>query len=53
VYDEKYHKNLIALVGVSLPGIGIANAAPSSDCSDDDVQPITVHRAAKAINKDS
>ena len=46
-------KNLIALVGVSLLGIGIANAAPSSDCSDDDVQPITVHSAAKAINKDS
>ena len=46
-------KNLIALVGVSLLGIGIANATPSSDCGDDDVQPINVHSAATAINKDS
>jgi len=45
-------KNLIALVGVSLLGIGIANATPSSDCGDD-IQPINVHSAATAINKDS
>ena len=46
-------KNLIALVGVSLLGIGIANAAPSSDCDDDDVQPVNIHSAVTAINKDS
>lgn len=46
-------KNLIALIGLSLLGIGIANATPSSDCGDDDVQPINVHSAAKAVNKES
>jgi len=44
-------KNLIALVGVSLLEIGIANAVPSSDC--DDVQPVNIHSAVTAINKDS
>lgn len=46
-------KNLVALVGLSLIGIGIASAEISSDCGDDDVQPINVHSAVKAINKDS
>jgi hypothetical protein len=46
-------KNLVALIGVSLLGIGIANAAPSSDCGDDDVQPINIHSTAKVINKDT
>ena len=46
-------RNLIAVIGVTLLGIGIANATPSSDCGDDDVQPINVHSAAKAINKES
>ena len=46
-------KNLIALIGLSLLGIGIANATPSSDCGDDDVKPINVHSAAKAVNKES
>ena len=46
-------KNLIALIGLSLLGIGIVNAAPSSDCGDDDVEPINIHSASKAVNKDS
>ena len=46
-------KNLVAIVGVTLLGIGIANAAPSSDCGDDDVQPINIHSATKTISKES
>lgn len=46
-------KNLVAIVGVTLLGIGIANATPSIDCGDDDSQPINVHSAAKAIIKES
>lgn len=46
-------KSLITIVGVTLLGIGIANATPSLDCGDDDVQPINIHSAAKAINKES
>lgn len=44
-------KNLIALIGVGLLGIGVANAAPSSDCGDDDVQPINVQTSEKSITK--
>ena len=46
-------KNLVAIIGITLLGLGIANATPSSDCGDDDVQPINVHSAAKAISKDT
>lgn len=46
-------KNLVAIIGITLLGLGIANATPSSDCGDDDVKPINVHSAAKAINKES
>ena len=45
-------KNLFALIGVvGLLGIGVANAAPSSDCGDDDVKPISVQPSAKPITK--
>lgn len=44
-------KNLIALFGVIFLGVGVVNAATSIDCGDDDAEPITVHSAAKAINK--
>lgn len=47
-------KSLITLIGITLLGIGMASATPSSsDCGDDDVQPISVQSAAKAINKDT
>ena len=46
-------KNLITLIGVSLLGIGIVSASPSSDCGDEDVKPITIHSSAKLVNKDS
>jgi len=46
-------KSLIAIVGVTVLGIGIASAGPSSDCGDDDVQPINIHSASKAISKES
>lgn len=46
--------NLVAIIGITLLGLGIANATPSSDCGDDDdVRPINVHSAAKAISKDT
>lgn len=46
-------KNLIALFGVIFLGIGMVNAAPLLDCGDDDAEPITVHSAAKVIDKKS
>lgn len=45
--------NLIALFGISLLGMGISNAAPSADCGDDDVQPITIQGAVKAVSKET
>lgn len=50
---QKLIKSLITVIGVTLLGIGMANAAPSSDCGDDDVQPINVHSAAQIVNKES
>ena len=50
---QKLIKSLITVIGVALLGIGMANAAPSTDCGDDDVQPINVHSAAQIINKES
>lgn len=41
--------NLIAIIGLSLLGMGISTAAPSSDC-DDDVQPINVQSATQNIS---
>ena len=46
-------KKIIVLIGVSFLGIGIANAASSSDCGDDDVQPINIHKATTAIITES
>lgn len=46
-------KNLAAIIAASLLGIGIATAAPSSDCDDDDMTPIKVHSSATATNKDT
>lgn len=46
-------KNFVAIIGITLLALGIANATPSSDCGDDDVQPIDVHSATKATNKES
>jgi len=52
---KKFLKNLVALIGISLLGIGIANATtPSSDCGDDDdMQPINVQSVTKVIIKES
>ncbi len=50
---KNFMKSLVALLGVSLLGIGIANATESTDCGDDDVQPIKIHSAVKVTNKDS
>ena len=49
---KKFIINLVALLGVSILGIGIATATPSSDCGDDDVQPINIHSSVKAHIKD-
>ena len=47
-------KNIIVIIGISIFGVGIVNAAPSTDCGDDDVQPIKIHSAVVATtNKDS
>ena len=50
---QKLIKGLITIIGVTLLGIGMANASPSTDCGDDDVQPINIHSAAQSINKES
>jgi hypothetical protein len=50
---RKIMKNMIVLIGVGLLGLSVANAAPSSDCGDEDVQPINIHSALTVINKDS
>ena len=44
-------KNLVALIAIGFLGIGIVNAAPSSDCGDDDVRPIEIHSAITLTNK--
>jgi len=41
-------KNLIVLIGVSFLGVGMANAASSLDCGDDDAKPINIHKATNA-----
>ena len=46
-------KNLVALIGIGLLGIGIVNAAPSRDCGDDDVKTIEIHSAVTVTNKNS
>lgn len=46
-------KNFVAIIGIFALAIGISTAAPSSDCGDDDVQPINVHSTAKVINKET
>lgn len=46
-------KNLIALIGMVLLGVGIANANPTLDCGDDEAQPINVQSAAIVTNKES
>ena len=46
-------KNLIALIGVILLGVGMANANPTLDCGDDDAQPIDIQSAAVAKKKES
>lgn len=49
----KIMKNIIALISVGLLGLSVAIAAPSTDCGDEDVQPIKIHSAAKVIIKES
>ena len=34
-------------------GMGMASAAPSLDCGDDDAQPISIHSTAETVIKDS
>ena len=50
---RKLMKNIIAVIGIGLFGIGMASATPSLDCGDDDAQRISIHSAAEVINKDS
>ncbi len=50
---KKVMKNAIAIIGLTFLGMGITNATPSSDCGDDDVQPINVHSTAKTAIKES
>ena len=50
---KKLMKHLITFIGLGMLGMGMASAAPSLDCGDDDAQPISVHSAAKVVIKDS
>ena len=50
---KKIMKHLVAYIGIGMLGMGIASAAPSLDCGDDDAQPISVHSATEVVIKDS
>ena len=50
---KKLMKYLITIIGLGMLGMGMASAAPSLDCGDDDAKPISTHGAAKVVVKDS
>jgi len=50
---KKLMKYLVTIIGIGVLGMGIANAAHSLDCGDDDAKPISTHSAAEVVVKDS
>ena len=50
---KKLMKYLVTTIGLGVLGMGIASAAPSLDCGDDDAKPISTHGAAEVVVKDS